>query len=129
MQKLEDVAEFKTLLLGGDYGVDSLVQIYQTLLDFEDHLKWANPFFQHLRVVSEVLEERYPEMWVHIAHLCPTRKAAYRKKLWALMAVARIQRESDRPVVPIRVYQCPYCQKWHLTSQSAKTENLSEREA
>jgi len=46
-----------------DLCVDDLFQIYQIFLDLDVDLKWANPFVDYLRVVGEVLEERFPEYW------------------------------------------------------------------
>lgn len=46
---------------------------------------------------------------------CPT-KRRYRDRLDALIALARIRRDGER-----RIYRCPLCRGWHLTSQERRS--------
>ena len=43
----------------------------------------------------------------------------------ATMAMLRIQGTSTHDVVPIRVYQCPDCHGWHLTSKPQRENGRS----
>lgn len=42
---------------------------------------------------------------------CPSRKVAYLTFGTAVAGALRVSRH----VGPVRVYQCPYCGRWHLT--------------
>lgn len=46
---------------------------------------------------------------------CVTGKVRYRDQTEALAAIHGLK-ESDSEVIPIRCYQCPKCNGWHLTS-------------
>jgi hypothetical protein len=48
---------------------------------------------------------------------CPTRKTRYRDRASAAVIVRRMQRTSGRQAVPVRYYECPLCNGWHLTSK------------
>jgi hypothetical protein len=47
------------------------------------------------------------------------RKIRYRDKIAALLALARTgsKRRAGRPKDEQRVYRCPVCKGWHLTSK------------
>jgi len=45
------------------------------------------------------------------------KKKLYRDKMEAIHTMRYIQTLDDGRKKPIRAYQCPYCTKWHLTSQ------------
>lgn len=56
---------------------------------------------------------------------CPeTHKVAFRDELDAKMALARRIRNDKGEV---RVYQCPFCHKFHLTSQKKGEPNVRTR--
>lgn len=44
-------------------------------------------------------------------------KRRYRDKTEATNAMRTVQRNSDRPTVPVRVYPCHMCKGYHLTSE------------
>jgi hypothetical protein len=48
---------------------------------------------------------------------CETGKVGFSSHRRAMMAVARIVANSRRDYVPERAYLCPFCRRWHLTSQ------------
>ena len=56
--------------------------------------------------------------------ICP--KAKYRTEQDALFALKKIQENSSRKKVPIRVYQCGKCHCWHLTSTPNAIELVKE---
>ena len=48
---------------------------------------------------------------------CVTRKVVYRDRAAALSALAKIERQDKEGHAEHRVYRCPHCRKWHLTSR------------
>ncbi|GAA1593756.1 hypothetical protein GCM10009678_89940 [Actinomadura kijaniata] len=53
---------------------------------------------------------------------CPTGKVRFRDRIAATLALATIQR-NDRPgrdKLEARVYRCPSCGGWHLTSGKSR---------
>ena len=50
---------------------------------------------------------------------CPSGKTRFRDHTSAATALAVAERRSTRAVVPVRAYECPTCQGWHLTSHDA----------
>lgn len=52
---------------------------------------------------------------------CRTGKARFRSRLDALLALMNTGRnDSRRPKDECRVYRCPECSGWHLTSQGRR---------
>lgn len=54
------------------------------------------------------------------AGACPSGKARYKDRLSARMALAFASRkhaDNNRPKTERRIYRCPACQGWHLTSR------------
>jgi len=54
--------------------------------------------------------------------LCSTGKVQYSKRIYALIALAQIQDAREPGHQEKRVYRCPICKWWHLTSQDQRTE-------
>jgi hypothetical protein len=48
---------------------------------------------------------------------CPSRKVRYRDKLGAQIALASTHRARSSRRDEVRVYRCPRCNGWHLTSR------------
>jgi hypothetical protein len=54
--------------------------------------------------------------------ICVTGKTGYPSEQLALEKLARIQRANRRRAgTPVRVYHCPSCNGWHLTSRPTWT--------
>lgn len=51
--------------------------------------------------------------------MSPCRKIRYRDKLAAKIALASTGRKRGRAKDEQRVYRCPECRAWHLTSHAA----------
>ncbi|MFC9975895.1 hypothetical protein ACFVH6_33900 [Spirillospora sp. NPDC127200] len=49
---------------------------------------------------------------------CPSGKVRFRDRIAATLALATIQHDDrpGRPKIEARVYRCPSCAGWHLTS-------------
>jgi hypothetical protein len=45
-------------------------------------------------------------------------KRRFRDKQQALRALRTLQRVGSRQKIPVRAYQCPACNGWHLTSKA-----------
>lgn len=45
------------------------------------------------------------------------RKVRYRDHAQAVKALQRLKNTSTRSVIPVRVYECPRCGGYHLTSK------------
>ncbi len=52
--------------------------------------------------------------------VCQTGKVIYGSRLSALFALVQIQRQDDPQHREKRVYRCPVCRRWHLTSQERR---------
>lgn len=52
-------------------------------------------------------------------------KKRFMTEIEATMAMLRIQGTSTHDVVPIRVYPCPDCHGWHLTSKPRRENGRS----
>ena len=48
---------------------------------------------------------------------CKTGKVRYRDELGAKIALSNTQRKTAGRRAERRVYKCPYCAGWHLTSR------------
>ena len=48
---------------------------------------------------------------------CKTRKVRYRDHTSAAMALRVLRERSNHDKIPVRVYECPICKGWHLTSK------------
>ena len=48
---------------------------------------------------------------------CPSGKRRFRDHESARRVLTEMRRASRRQVVPARIYECPLCQGWHLTSK------------
>jgi len=48
---------------------------------------------------------------------CGNGKVGYHSRRRAQIAVSRLEAASHREIIPHRVYHCPFCRRWHLTSQ------------
>jgi hypothetical protein len=42
---------------------------------------------------------------------------SYRDEHSANRAIVNVATVSQREIVPVRSYQCPFCKHWHLTSR------------
>lgn len=49
-----------------------------------------------------------------------TGKVSYRDEHSANRAIVNVATNSQREIVPVRSYQCPFCKKWHLTSREER---------
>ena len=54
------------------------------------------------------------------------RKKPYHDKRWALANLHFIQNIKDDKPKPIRVYECPLCGKWHITSKAIDDDTHQE---
>ena len=52
---------------------------------------------------------------------CRTGKVRYRDHVEAVLALQFFAVWSDRDVVPVRCYECPFCAGFHLTSQAQRS--------
>lgn len=52
---------------------------------------------------------------------CRSGKTRFRSQSEAIHSLHRFQKTSVREVVPKRVYQCEFCNGWHLTSEDARS--------
>jgi hypothetical protein len=50
-------------------------------------------------------------------HPCRTRKVRYTDNLAARIALAAIERKTNRAGGERRAYRCQHCRGWHLTSR------------
>jgi len=53
---------------------------------------------------------------------CPTAKVKYKTLIKALFTILKWEHGDDGHPRPIRAYRCPFCQRWHLTSQPQREE-------
>jgi hypothetical protein len=51
---------------------------------------------------------------------CHSRKVRYRDKLGALIALSSTQSNGKARRDEVRVYRCPDCRGWHLTSRGSR---------
>lgn len=51
---------------------------------------------------------------------CKTGKARYKDELDAKIALASTQRSRTKSHQESRVYKCPFCRGWHLTSKGVR---------
>jgi hypothetical protein len=49
-----------------------------------------------------------------------TGKVSYRDEHSANRAIVNVATVSQREIVPVRSYQCPFCKHWHLTSREER---------
>ena len=56
---------------------------------------------------------------------CPTGKRRYRDRTEAKTVLHGFAELSTREVKPVRVYLCPMCKGWHLTSQPDRHAQLA----
>lgn len=52
---------------------------------------------------------------------CPSRKIGYRDKIAAQMALASTGASSSSRRDEKRIYRCPDCSAWHMTSQGRRS--------
>lgn len=50
------------------------------------------------------------------------KKRRYRTEPEAMLELANVRRDPKTPHIPCRVYLCPHCSGWHLTSQRPYAE-------
>ena len=66
---------------------------------------------------------------MEVPETCPvTGKVRYSRKIRALLAVVKIEGvgpKEEGGAIPKRVYLCPYCLSYHMTSQEQRSPSTS----
>jgi hypothetical protein len=63
--------------------------------------------------------ERWEIVMITKKVICPVeRKRGFPTELDARLSLLRIKDDQEREKIPIRVYQCEHCSRWHTTSRS-----------
>ncbi len=57
---------------------------------------------------------------------CPSGKIMYKEKVEALLCIVKYELRDDGHPRPVRVYECPLCGHFHVTSQKLSKGKIKE---